>query len=290
MEYCTDENPNISSKTQNPCWDQGLKLDHETNISKEDQEGDEKRSTSIRKGRNSSSSSTTNNGRRFLGVRQRPSGRWVAEIKDSSQKLRLWLGTFDTPEEAAMAYDDAARILRGRNAKTNFPYDHEINNKNTSTHHEGINCSSLTAKNPRFYQLLRHAIMKNHAKSSSTRPEMSEEGPMRVYHEKMRRSELDPIGLSSVVEETIVCSSGSDSQDDDHRLGFHGYKERDVKKNNCGFSSFGSCKVYSSVFVAPSYSDDTLYQSEGGGREKKSEETQSSSVQPLFILPYMGDY
>ncbi|KAA3460008.1 ethylene-responsive transcription factor RAP2-4-like [Gossypium australe] len=58
--------------------------------------------------------------RRFVGIRQRPSGRWVAEIKDSLQKVRLWLGTFDTPKEAARAYDDAARALRGANARTNF--------------------------------------------------------------------------------------------------------------------------------------------------------------------------
>ncbi|KAG9453026.1 hypothetical protein H6P81_005930 [Aristolochia fimbriata] len=58
--------------------------------------------------------------RRFIGVRQRPSGRWVAEIKDSSQRMRLWLGTFDSPEEAARAYDEAARALRGDNARTNF--------------------------------------------------------------------------------------------------------------------------------------------------------------------------
>ncbi|KAF3441183.1 hypothetical protein FNV43_RR15095 [Rhamnella rubrinervis] len=56
----------------------------------------------------------------FVGVRQRPSGRWVAEIKDSSQRVRLWLGTYDTPEEAARAYDEAARALRGSNARTNF--------------------------------------------------------------------------------------------------------------------------------------------------------------------------
>ncbi|KAG6383100.1 hypothetical protein SASPL_157155 [Salvia splendens] len=57
---------------------------------------------------------------KFVGVRQRPSGRWVAEIKDSLQKVRLWLGTFDSAEDAARAYDKAARQLRGANARTNF--------------------------------------------------------------------------------------------------------------------------------------------------------------------------
>ncbi|PWZ15442.1 Ethylene-responsive transcription factor RAP2-11 [Zea mays] len=59
-------------------------------------------------------------GSKFVGVRQRPSGRWVAEIKDTTQKVRVWLGTFETAEAAARAYDEAACLLRGANTRTNF--------------------------------------------------------------------------------------------------------------------------------------------------------------------------
>ncbi|GLT78891.1 hypothetical protein SLA2020_504100 [Shorea laevis] len=77
------------------------------------------------KGKGGPDNSTCN----YRGVRQRTWGKWVAEIREPKSGRRLWLGTFPTAYEAALAYDEAARTMYGECARLNLPH---ISSKDSS--------------------------------------------------------------------------------------------------------------------------------------------------------------
>ncbi|XVE73928.1 hypothetical protein DITRI_Ditri11bG0158000 [Diplodiscus trichospermus] len=249
--------------------------------------------------------------RRFVGVRQRPSGRWVAEIKDSSQRVRLWLGTYDTPEEAARAYDEAARALRGENARTNFAsVNHSSTHADSSPSNEGfvsqsdgrhgLSFSSLKAKLSKNLQ----SIMARTTENKSTKSRVSDHFTFaNIFHFRnyQYQNQVDMKNIEKVVQPSIIVphvadeppqssnwDSSSVSDCSTEWIGFrqHGFDSdgSDIGEVSFGDQGFADHMMgwMDSPDISPRIISSTAVDHDHGSRSKRFKVSSSVVVPPTF--------
>ncbi|KVI07045.1 dehydration-responsive element-binding protein 2A isoform X2 [Cynara cardunculus var. scolymus] len=131
----------------------------------------------------------------FRGVRQRTWGKWVAEIREPNRGSRLWLGTFGSAVEAALAYDEAARVMYGPCARLNLPscrsmsdYSQMVSNASTA----GSSCDSTTTCSHSEGESKRETVaLKDEGESNSPCDPKHEDGQLSMVKVEVKEEPME---------------------------------------------------------------------------------------------------